>query len=79
MRNGCWLPGIAAQCPEGNQEPRQVLEKLRRGMAKHFTPGWWPNQFGDLPALPTVFYEPEVAGAPGPEASVVAGRAATLL
>ena len=48
-------------------------------MAKHFTPEWWPSQFGNLPALPTEFYEPEVAGAAGPEAVVAAARAATLL
>ena len=44
---------FAAECTEGNHEPWLVLEKLRRGMAKHFKPEWWPSQFGDLPAVPT--------------------------
>jgi len=70
---------FAAECTEGNHEPWLVLEKLRRGMAKHFKPEWWPSQFGDLPAVPTELFEPEAAGAPGPEAVVAAARAATLL
>jgi hypothetical protein len=40
MERGHLVSTFAAECFAGNHEPIMVLEKLRRCIAKYFTPGW---------------------------------------
>jgi hypothetical protein len=40
MERGHLASMFAAECIAGNHEPSMVLEKLRKNIAKYFTPGW---------------------------------------
>ena len=40
MERGHLAFRFATECIAGNHEPSMVLEKLRKNIAKYFTPGW---------------------------------------